>query len=131
MRMSKQDRQACDRFVNRVNTETSVGKDMAMLRDLVGALTDAAAKGGFEGKSAAGHLSIFSDILDQMENGKLLSMTERQRGYAKTVHSKYCSSESYRNDWSAGRVAKGRDVPLPEVLRPENLPRKPPQRRAP
>jgi len=129
VKLSKAMKTATKSFDSHVSGESQVGKDMAMLRDLVGALGDAAAKGGFEGKTAAEHLTTFGDMLDRMENGKLLTLTERQRAFVKGVHGRYYKGEGYRNDWSAGRVEKGREVPLPEVLRV--LPKKPPTRMVP
>ena len=36
---------------------------------------------------------------------------------------------TYRNDWSAGRVPRGREVPTVDVLKPERLPKRPPVRK--
>jgi hypothetical protein len=129
MRMTRAQKTAVEGFSTKANVEGQVGKDMGMLRDLVGALTEAASKGGIDGRTAAAHLTTFSDILDGMESARIQTLTERQRGFLRGVHTRYCKGESYRNDWSAGRVEKGRDVPLPAVL--QNLPKKPPTRMAP
>jgi hypothetical protein len=130
VKFSKKDKESMDRFTSRVNVEGQVGKDMSMLRDLVGCLSDVTeSKTGFEGQTAAGHLTAFTDILGKMEDGKLLSLSERQRAYLKSVHKTYCESETYKNLWSAGKVERGREVITPDVLRPENLPKRPPTRR--
>ena len=129
MRVTKAQKAAVEGFSTKANVEGQVGKDMGMLRDLVGTLTEVAAKGGIDGRTAAAHLSTFSDILDGMESARIQTLTERQRGFLKGVHARYCKGESYENSWSAGRVERGRDVPLPEVLRV--LPKKPPTRMSP
>jgi hypothetical protein len=126
MRMSKKDQAMASGFMAKVQAEGQIGKDMGMLRDLVGALSEAAAKGGYDGKTAAGHLTAFSDILDRMESGQQQTLTEKQRSYLKSVHSQHCKGESYRNDWSAGRVEEGKKVERPEVLK--RLPLSPPGR---
>lgn len=126
MRMTRQQRSAVEGFAQKQSAEGQVGKDMGMLRDLVGALTEVAAKGGYHGKTAAAHLSAFSDMLDAMENARQQSLTERQRAYLKRVHKEHCKEERYQNAWSAGRVQRGKEVPLPVVL--QNLPKRPPTR---
>ena len=133
MRMSKKDQAMASGFLAKVQAEGQVGKDMGMLRDLVGALSEAAAKGGYDGKTAAGHLTAFSDILDRMENAAQQSLTEKQRSYLKSVHSKYCKGETYRNDYSAGRIEEGKKVERPEVLKrlPLSPPGKPPSWKVP
>ena len=130
MKFSKEERESVDRFTSRVNADGQVGKDMAMLRDLVGCLSDVTeSKTGLEGQTAANHLTAFTDILDKMESGKQLTLTEKQRGYLKGVHKTYCQSETYKNLWSAGKTPRGREVVTPAVLL--ILPKKPPTRMTP
>jgi hypothetical protein len=104
---------------------STVGRDMEMLRDLCGELRAVSATGGHRGETAAGHLTAFSDILDQLESAKRESLTDKQRGYMKRVHEEYVPKE-VDEAWRAARVIRGREVPLPEVLK--NLPKKPPGR---
>ena len=127
--MSKKEKTAANSFVARVHAEGQISRDMGMLRDLCGALTEQAAKAGPEGKVAAGHLSVFADILDRMENGKQQTLSDKQRVYMEGVFLRHCKGETYENAWSAGKVERGKEVELPTVLRPENLPKFPPGRR--
>jgi hypothetical protein len=124
MRMSKQDQAASTAFLAKVESSVQIGRDMTMLRELRHVLAEVAARGGYEGKTAAGHLTAFSDILDRMENGQQQSLTDKQRSYLKSVHGQACKNSVAKGEF----VAPKKEVPLPFVLRPENLPKAPPGR---
>ena len=59
-------------------------------------------------------------------------LSERQRMWLKGVADKLELQQDYRNDWSEGRVPRGEALatPVPDVLRKENLPKRPPGGRA-
>ena len=57
-------------------------------------------------------------------------LSDKQRAWVKDVFERFCDEPIYKNLVSSGQVPRGREVELPAVLRPENLPKKPPQRRA-
>ena len=78
-----------------------------------------------------------SDRLDQDERHAFSNMranlttygklTPKQRAWLDRVAERLDVAEPSRNLVSAGLVPRGREVPLPDVLRPENLPKRPPR----
>ena len=104
----------------------SVSVDLKKLRELVPLLRVVAKRNDF---AAASALSAMSDILDKLESGEFEHLTERQRAFVSTIYKKYADHPEYKNLWSEGEVGSGRVVVVPECLRPENLPKKPPGRK--
>jgi hypothetical protein len=54
------------------------------------------------------------------------NLTRRQSDWIRDVYDRIFDEPDYQNTWSSGAVAKGRDVPTPEVLLKRPL--KPPGR---
>jgi hypothetical protein len=74
--------------------------------------------------------AIFEDMLQKLQTyGRPL--TKKQRDFAKAAleGEKYEPEPEYENLVSSGRVPIGRPVVTPPVLRPENLPKRPPPRK--
>lgn len=71
------------------------------------------------------NVGAFRGMLERVQHGRALS--HDQRIWVQDVIDKLFGEPVYRNEWSAGQILKGRDVPTPAVLR--NLPLKPPTRR--
>lgn len=67
----------------------------------------------------------FEDMRKRLERFPNATLSDKQREWA----AKVAGEEIYRNDFSAGRVPRGREVATPDVLKPENLPKRPPMRR--
>jgi hypothetical protein len=65
----------------------------------------------------------FTDMLEFLVDGGV-GLNQKQREWAKRVHERLVPA--YANDWSAGRVPRGKEVPTPEVLK--RLPMRPPGR---
>lgn len=68
----------------------------------------------------------FEEMRTQVESGKYMGITERQEQWVRRVLAEH--KPTYTNDWSAGRVPRGAEVPTPKAL--QNLPKFPPGRRA-
>ena len=71
--------------------------------------------------------NLFAVWLIELENGERNRLSQRQRVWTNDVLDR--SEERTANLVSRGLVKRGREVPLPEVLKRENLPMKPPGRR--
>ena len=56
-------------------------------------------------------------------------LTDKQRAWVKGVYDRVFDDPQYLNLASSGRLCRGREVELPKVLLPQNLPKKPPTRR--
>lgn len=65
----------------------------------------------------------FNEMLLKLESGERSTLSPKQREWAQ---SKF-GIETYRNDFSAGRVPRGREVATPEVLK--HRPLRPPGKR--
>jgi hypothetical protein len=70
-----------------------------------------------------GFARAFQEMLDRNR-----ALSDKQRAWIYGIHERLFGEPEYQNDWSEGRVPRGREVPTPAVLR--NLPKKPPPRRA-
>lgn len=97
-------------------------EDAELLQELLAATEDADEETRFDARA-------FRSMLNR---GRAL--TDKQRSWVRDTHEKICGGAHYENLISSGKmrpelVEAGRRVPLPEVLRPENLPKKPPTRR--
>lgn len=57
------------------------------------------------------------------------ALSDKQRAWVKDVYDRLFDDPQYENLASSGRLCRGRPVGLPKVLLPQNLPKKPPQRR--
>jgi hypothetical protein len=75
-------------------------------------------------------LGHFQRMLIDLEAGTWYELTEKQRTWVGGVYEKLFDEPIYRNDWSAGRVARGAygKTEVPAVLLGP-LPKKPPGRR--
>ena len=69
----------------------------------------------------------FRRMLEELESGERRALSPKQIAWVQDVHERIGGAPSYRNDWSAGRVPRGREVATPDVLR--NLPKAPPRKR--
>ena len=90
-------------------------RDLRMLTGLIdsGELTD-------EEREA------FGDMHEKLEGRVWTTLTRDQRRWVEDR----CDAYQVRKE-PARPVLRGREVPLPEVLQPHNLPKKPPSRKAP
>jgi hypothetical protein len=86
---------------------------------------------GYDGddENLRNHANAFHDMLNRMENGRLYMLNVKQRSYVNDCFDRFCGDTHYENLVSSGQVPRGKEVPPPEVLRPENLPKLPPHRR--
>lgn len=88
-------------------------------------------RGGLDDRGAAEEpfdVAAFQNMLEWAESGRPLS--EKQVSWIDGVFVRLFPGEDepeYTNEWSAGRVPRGREVATPNVLR--NLPLRPPGRR--
>ena len=69
-----------------------------------------------------GESEAFQDMLDRVRRGGRMSLKQKQ--WAQKTLEKF--QPTYENLVSSGQVPRGKEVPLPEVLR--NLPMRPPGR---
>jgi hypothetical protein len=67
--------------------------------------------------------NMFVSMLNRLQTGEYQRLSRKQRTMATEVHERLKPIE-------ASKVARGKAVELPEVLRPENLPKSPPGGRA-
>jgi len=56
-------------------------------------------------------------------------LTAKQRQWAQRLLASLNGEVVYTNDWSSGKVPRGREVETPPMLKRENLPLRPPGRR--
>lgn len=98
-----------------------VQADMKKLRELVAELDRLDTEAD---ENLAKHQKAFKDMLLRMETGRLLKLTDVQRGYLKDVHERLVGEPTYENLVSRGLVKEGKPVEKPEVLK--KLPLKPP-----
>ena len=70
---------------------------------------------------------LFGKWLEELEDGERHVLSMRQRLWANDVIDR--DEPRAENLISSGLVPRGREVPVPEVLRRENLPLKPPGRK--
>lgn len=68
--------------------------------------------------------SAFEKMLEDLESGERNMLSAKQRSWVRGV----LDIPEYENLASKGKLARGREVPTPEVLKRENLPMKPPGR---
>lgn len=104
---------------------TARDEDLALLGELVD---------GHAGELTATESDAFEDMrLDLLAYGAVVDehsprgqreLTERQRAWARSVRERF--APTYQNLVSSGQVPRGREVPLPQVLR--DLPKRPPTR---
>jgi hypothetical protein len=73
-----------------------------------------------------GALEAFERWRDELHEGKRRLLTPKQRDWVELELDK--RAPTYKNLVSAGKVPIGRPVIMPDCLRPENLPKKPPRR---
>ena len=71
----------------------------------------------------------FRDMLDRLENGRVLELSDKQRAWVRSVFERVFDTPQYENLFSSGKLCLGKPVETPAVLRRENLPLKPPGRR--
>lgn len=71
---------------------------------------------------------IPSAFAEMLARGRPLSL--KQRGWLRAVYEKTFDEPMYENLASSGKLCRGREVETPAILRRENLPLRPPQRRA-
>lgn len=71
----------------------------------------------------------FREMLDRLENGRALELSDKQRAWVRGVFERVFDSPTYENLFSSGKLCLGKPVETPAVLRRENLPLKPPGRR--
>jgi hypothetical protein len=95
-----------------------IQSDMKKLRELVDKL------GAEADENLSRHRKAFKDMLFRMETGRLMKLTEAQRGYVRRVHEQLVGEPVYENLMSRGLVAKGKHVEKPDVLK--KLPLRPP-----
>lgn len=69
------------------------------------------------------NVGVFEDMLARNR-----PLSDAQRGWVKDVYEKVFDDPQYANLASSGRLCRGREVPTPKVLLPQNLPKKPPGR---
>ena len=55
-------------------------------------------------------------------------LSPSQESWIEGVYAKLFDEPTYRNEWSAGAIPRGKEVPTPAVL--QNLPLRPPGRKA-
>lgn len=70
----------------------------------------------------------FREMLANLESGRYLALTEKQRAWVRGVHERLFDVPTYENLFSAGKVPRGGygATPTPEVLK--HLPKRPPGR---
>lgn len=90
-------------------------EDLRMLQEL---LED-------ETELSENELEAFKDMLEKLEEVEARCLSDKQRVWVEKAHDRI--SPSCLNLYSSGKVKKGADVPLPEVLK--NLPKTPPGRK--
>lgn len=73
-----------------------------------------------------GAVEAFALMRLDLQLKRFPELTSKQRAWAEREAGEG-SDETYENLWSSGKVPRGREVPLPEVLKV--LPKKPPPRR--
>jgi hypothetical protein len=77
-----------------------------------------------EGELSDDQREAFTDMLERVGRGGKL--TDKQRSWVKAV----LDEPEYENLVSAGKVPMGKPIETPAILRPENLPKRPPPRRS-
>ena len=84
-----------------------------------------------KGKVSASESSAFESMLGKLTSGAYAGayavLTQAQRKWAKGVKERAMEAPEYLNEWSSGKVPRGKEVPTPAVL--QNLPKSPPPRR--
>jgi hypothetical protein len=98
-----------------------VQSDMKKLRELCAEL-EKLDTGSDE--NIAKHHKAFRDMLFRMEAGRLLQLSDTQRGYLEDMHEKLVGEPQYENLVSRGLVPTGKPVEKPPVL--QRLPLRPP-----
>ncbi len=69
----------------------------------------------------------FEEMREAMREGKRQGLSAKQRAWLERVLDHHCPQ--YANEWSAGKIPRGKEVPTPDSLR--HLPKRPPIRRVP
>ena len=96
--------------------ETEWGPDDALLGDLLD---------GHYDELTEWEQGAFADMRAYLAKGRGRKLSDSQRSSVRLAHKRVLPK--YENLVSRGLVPRGREVPVPEVLR--NLPKKPPARR--
>jgi hypothetical protein len=80
-----------------------------------------------KGKVSESEKKAFSDMLDRLLDGRYACLTASQRKWAKGVLERAKEEPQYLNEFSAGKIPRGKEVATPLVL--QNLPKSPPPRK--
>lgn len=70
-------------------------------------------------------LLAFEDMRDRIRDGKQRQLSEKQRSWVL----REAGLSDTLDLFSSGKVPRGREVPTPDVLKSENLPKRPPGRK--
>jgi hypothetical protein len=97
-------------------------EDLKMLRDILAASPN-------EEEELRFNARVFREWLESLEARKMYALSTKQRAWLRDSFEKVIGTPQYENLVSRGLVPRGREVPLPPVLDPRYLPKKPPPRR--
>jgi hypothetical protein len=100
-------------------------EDLSLLRKIIAYAEDLEED---DGRLSGETVKAFEDMLVRLLASPFGVLSDKQRRWAAGVWERLDGAPAYENLYSRGLVPDGRPVPTPTVL--QNLPKKPPTRRA-